>query len=411
MRILNVPERGYLDLDPSIWIELERAPEFRRLHDQGVVEVAYRSAGRVRLKGTSYVGSAVCGRLMLRCTEKVPGALAAVLHYATHCAFRLANASAPAGQTRDLTSLIVEQFLNLVSTYAAGGRQFEYRAIPNVGALAGGKLDIARTVRLRARGLGHLLAFSRQTACFDTRLNKVVLAALIEIERIQRIAQLPGGLLSRARGLALLFSDCRDYNFLSLQRSRQSVEANAIAMSAPSVLIADIASLASVLLSDAGFDPTSELAGKSPRTWFLNLERLFEKAVRNIIRDTAGASKVFRGEDAPRHIFDLTKDEYRANPDIVIVRDGTSSIVGDAKYKQFYGSAVSKDIYQLLAHAAAFEARDAFLVFPSEQFVARQLGRTLEGTSVTLFGVRLAELATDVGAISTLLTTVKSSAP
>ena len=59
--------------------------------------------------------------------------------------------------------------------------------------------------------------------------------------------------------------------------------------------------------------------------------------------------------------------------------------IGDVKYKMWDGSASNPDVYQL--HAATYRATTAFLVFPHDAFIARDLGTSATGCRKGLFAV------------------------
>ncbi|WP_448100337.1 5-methylcytosine restriction system specificity protein McrC [Luteibacter jiangsuensis] len=396
---LCIPERGFADIDQATWSKLEASPEFRRLHEQRVVEVLYLGTGKIRLKGTCYVGSALCGDIRLQCTEKVEGALASLLHFASRSAFRVVLAQRESSDLNDLIVLLIQQFLEAVTKYSSSGRRFSYVRKLFIGSLVGGKIDITRSIRLRARGLGHLLAFEKQSASYSIPLNHTVLAALSEVERLGHVVELPEEVRAKARGLALLFSDSRDVSFLNRERSFLADQAYQLARSERNDVVSDMIALAAVLLAHESFDNTSGLSSGLPRTWFLNLEKLFETAVRNTLRVIFADYSVFRGEDHPESVFSGER-AYRANPDVVAVRnvDGHRQIA-DVKYKVFDRAASASDIYQLLAHAGAFRASVATLIYPSEEFFHRSLGASKDGVRVSLFGVRLKYLLDDLQAV------------
>lgn len=394
---LSVPERGYTDIDQDTWSRLEASPEFRRLHAQRVVEVTYRGNGRVRLRGTCYVGSALCGEIHLQCTEKVEGALASLLRFASRKAFRVANAQGAASELNSLIVLLIQQFLDATTRYASSGRKFSYVRQLFVGSLVGGKIDVTRSIRLRARGLGHLLAFEKQSASYNTPLNQTVLAALSEVERLGHVVELPDEVRAKARGLALLFSDSRDVRFLNRERSFLAAQAYQLSRTERDEATSDMIALASVVLAHESFDALSNLPSGLPRTWFLNLEKLFETAVRNILRELYVDHSVFRGEDHPEAIFNGV-GAYRANPDIVAIGN-SDRLIADVKYKVFDGAASASDIYQLLAHAGAFRASRAFLIYPSDQFFHEPLGSSRDGILVSVFGVRLDHMYDDLRAV------------
>ena len=141
-----------------------------------------------------------------------------------------------------------------------------------------------------------------------------------------------------------------------------------------------------------------------PRTWFLNLENLFEAAVRNVLAGLCDHGvKVYRGGEAPQAIFNKENKEYRANPDIVIASSAEEPHVGDVKYKSFDGSAASGDVYQLLVHAEAFGAKSAFLIFPGESYSVRKLGASRGGIDTAFFSIRVQHLREDLAAVATYL--------
>lgn len=399
---LRVPERGHTDIDQETWSKLELSPEFRRLHAQRVVEVIYRGGGTVRLRGTCYVGSALCGDIHLHCVEKIEGALASLLRFASRSAFRVVSAQGTSSQLNSLIVLLIQQFLDAVTQYASSGRRFSYIRQLFVGSLAGGKIDITRSIRLRARGLGHLLAFERQSATYNTPLNRTVLAALSEVERLGHLIELPQEVRARARGLALLFADSRDVRYMSRERNFLADQAYQLSRRESDGIVSDMIALASVVLAHESFDTTTNLPNGLPRAWFLNLEKLFETAVRNILRELFVDYSVFRGEDSPEAIFS-SAGGYRANPDVVAIENsGGRRLIADVKYKVFDGAASASDVYQLLAHAGAFRASTAALIYPSDEFFHHSLGVSNDGVRVSVLGVRLNDLQEDLKAVVAL---------
>lgn len=394
-----VPERGYTDVDQSVWSALQASQDFRRLHAEGVLDVAYRPLGKVRLKGTCYVGHAVCGDVLLEFCEKVDGALTALLAFASHSAFRLSKAQAATSELGDLVVLLVSQFLDTVTTYTSSGRRFQYSTKKSAGSLVGGKLDITKSIQLRARGLGHLLAFEKNIVTFGTPINRIVLAALSEVEHLAQLIRLPERTIVKSRGLSMLFADCRDHETLYRERSYFAAMALRLAESESDELIRDLMSLASVMLSHESFDSSSGQPTGLPRTWFLNLENLFETAVRNILSELCAEASVLRGGESPQAIFSGERREYRANPDIVI-SSSSLSVIGDVKYKIFDGSATAGDVYQLLAHAEAFGASKAFLIFPGDSFFVRRLGVTRGEIDTAFFSVRVQYLRDDLASVA-----------
>lgn len=404
LRRISVPERGYTDVDGDVWAALQGSQDFRRLHEEGIVEVVHRPLGRVRLKGTCYVGHAICGELLLEFSEKVDGALTALLTHASHSAFRLARAQGAKSELGDLVALLVAQFLDAVTAYASRGRTFRYATRKSVGSLVGGKLDITQSIQLRARGLGHLLAFEKNTLTSSTPVNRILSRALTEVECLARLVRLPERVVATSRGLSMLFADCKNHETLYRERSYFAAQASDLAESERDESVRDMMSLASVMLAHESFDTASGQSTGMPRTWFLNLENLFEAAVRNVLAGLCDHGvKVYRGGEAPQAIFSKENKEYRANPDIVIASPAKEPHVGDVKYKNFDGSAASGDVYQLLVHAEAFGARSAFLIFPGESYSVRKLGASRGGIDTAFFSIRVQHLQEDLAAVATYL--------
>jgi 5-methylcytosine-specific restriction endonuclease McrBC regulatory subunit McrC len=121
-------------------------------------------------------------------------------------------------------------------------------------------------------------------------------------------------------------------------------------------------------------------------SWFLNLEVLFERAIRQRLGAiTASTVSVNKGSPSTTPVFDQTSSLI-ANPDLILTSPD-AVIVGDVKYKNWTGTAAPSDIYQLLVHAAAFDAGTAFLIYPSDHFEAKNLTLAATGSTVWLFAM------------------------
>lgn len=398
---IEVRERGYKDVSTAQWSELIAHEEFWRLVDQKIVEVSRPGPRIVRLHGTRYVGRATFGEIALDLVPKVEGALSALIGFATAEAFRVARVVAPASEIGELFVILVQEFLAAVRAYVSRGREGVYRKTPSRGSLVGGRLDVVKTLQLRARGFPHMVAFDRTVFSRRTPLNRVVLAAIREIETLTTLVDLPAEVIEEARALSLFFDDCRDVEVVFGARDPFVLEAERQATEGRGELERDAAALAGVLLSRESFERTAFTERRVPRAWFLNLETLFESAVRRILREEALDLRVTRGSDLGRRIF--AASEGVADPDVAMMRESSAVCIGDAKYKQWVAGADRGDLYQLLVHASAFGAPVAFLVYPGEAFDARELGMAVTGSNVWLFCVDLADPRTGLRAALDLL--------
>ena len=359
--LVSVPERGHTDIDVPTWDELANEAAFWSLVDQGILTVSRPSTIKVRLHGGCYVGRCLCGHTLIELCEKTEHSLGSLLEFASSSSFRVEPLSTQATELGPLTALLVSRFLDSVTEYVSAGREFEYTTAKQVGSLIGGKINVTRTVRLHSRGLRHLISFEKSTASYCTAANRVILATLHEVENLTRLVRIPEGDIARSRGLALLFSDCQDVEVLFGDRRTLAVEATDLQVDAPSYLC-DVLSLAGILLGHQSFEHAVPQPGRVPRAWFLNLETLFESAVRIVIRDLyKNVYSVYRGSTVAPCIFDAETAEFHAHPDVVVDKDNSTILVGDVKYKSWSRTAAASDLYQLLTHAATFHSDKAFL--------------------------------------------------
>ena len=411
-RTLLIKERGQTDVSRDVWVTLSEDRNFRRLLETGVVAVSLLPSGRVRLQGACYVGRARCAHVDIDLQEKVPGALEALLPYATSATFRVERVPRAASDVGSLIGLLIEQFLAAASTYTSRSREFTYVRERMFGSLAGGRIDVAKSLVLRARGLGHLLAFDKDVVTLSTPLNRVVLAALIEVERLAHIVDIRSAITTRARGLALLFADCRDTQVLFGDRSHLARLANDVAVSHQLPQESDVAALASVILARQSFESRTETGSRVPRSWFLNLESLFERAVITVLRETVAAgTSVFRGGERPQPVFRRSASKYRAHPDIILNSDGGQVTVGDVKYKNWAGTASPSDLYQILVHTSAFCGTTSFLVFPHDEYLALPLGEAATGSITWIFCLDIMDFANSIARMVEVLGVDRSIGP
>jgi len=288
-RLLRVPEQGTAAISPQEWTELAASPAFWNLVDRGVVSVEPSSA-RVVLRGACYVGRArVSENIVLELHEKVPGSLASLLRFASGGDFKLAKVPAPASTLGPLIVVLIAQFVAVVRQYVSKGREFRYDSMPMRGALIGGRLDATQTILLRARGYRHLAAFRKNVLTFEHPVNQTVMEALREVEVIQKLIQLPAEVLEQLRAIAIVFQDCRGTVTSGGLRSDAVRRADKLATASSEQSRSDMLSLAAIILSHESFEADGIGARSAPRSWFLNLETMFERAVRVCLQKQMGA--------------------------------------------------------------------------------------------------------------------------
>ncbi|MEM3485443.1 MAG: hypothetical protein QXI12_07445 [Candidatus Methanomethyliaceae archaeon] len=393
MRIVKVLEQGYSDVDFATWQDLQKSEDFRRLVDRGFLSVSFGSGRNVRFHGKCYVGRIICGDIIVELQEKIQGALRCLLEYASHNVFKVERISGPSSDLGSLASLLVRQYLTAVKAYVSRGRQFEYAVRSKVGSLAGGRLDVARTAWLRARGLGHIVAFEKTVITHDTLLNRIVFAALCEVGRLVQLINVDQADLAEARSLMMLFEDCRHADVAFGSRTNLVRLAHSLLNNRLDAAYKDLIGLASVIIGHISFEHSPEVRAAMPRAWFLNLQSLFEDAVRNVFAgEIVMPWHILGGVNLSRPVFPAENGLLHAHPDILILQGRNVVAVGDVKYKNWSGSFLASDMYQLLVHAAAFDCDRSFLVYPADRFDWRYLGRSVTGSEVWLFAVDVRDL-------------------
>ena len=342
------------------------------------------------------MGAAIVGDTTLNLVEKVPGSLASLIASATGDAFRVVQSDSHASPAGPLLRLLVRSFLERARQYASDGIDFRYTTRPEVGSVVGGTLDMPETVRARARGMGHVAAFSRPVIDRAVPKNRVTLAALRQVEVLAAVAEIPAQDVATARMLAQFFSDSQDARLLFGTSDFWVDEARLLAERATDEKSRDLLALAAVVLAHQSLEPGVEGAPQAPRAWFLNLEELFESAVRRALGAALPTHLQVRATDIRRPaIFSAISGYLRADPDVVVSGAGTVRAVGDAKYKKWRGlttDSLHPDLYQLLVHARAFAADTAFLVYAHDTFEHHHLGRAATGADTWLFAVDVRDL-------------------
>ncbi|MEK6251656.1 MAG: hypothetical protein AABM43_06900 [Actinomycetota bacterium] len=402
---LQIPERGHADVSPEDWARLSGEAELWRLVERGILRVSEVSRGRFRLHGTSYVGRAEIGGVQLELVEKVPGALRALIGFASQSAFRVEEVEAPTSELGELAALLISAYVSALRGHVSQGLEFRYAEELHVGSLGGGRLDIRETIRVRTRGRRHVAAFRRPVIRHDTRRNRVLLAALVEVERLAKVVPVPREDLSRARGLAQFFHDARDVEVLFGDRRPLVEEARRLSSEERHSAVGDLLALAAVVVARESFELGAEEVGTVPRSWFLNLETLFEHAVRSVLARICAAD-VRTGSAFGRPVFSGSTSQFNADPDLVVGGPPRFEAIGDVKYKEWPGTDVARhhaDLYQLVVHAKAFETEEAFLVFPGERFERRDLGVATTGARTRLFAVDVLRLDAELRRVASVL--------
>jgi 5-methylcytosine-specific restriction endonuclease McrBC regulatory subunit McrC len=412
-------ERRKRSLSSAEWEAVANNEAFWRLVENGFVSVVQIGVAKRELRGQKYVGRAIVGRTELIVQEKVPGTLAALLAFATGSDVLLARAEAAAADFDAVSRALMQEFVRGAGAYVANRRVPEYEYNDAVGASLGGSLDVPRTMRLHARGLSHLVAFAAGSVVRNTALDKVTLAALDEIDRSGTALGLLPETVYTSRWLAGALEEVRDSSYYELTHTDLlGIADDVITVRDTALEDRDLARLAAVILLHQGFDWTAATTDLVPRAWFIDVESLFEHAVRTLLQQLIPGCHVDRGEHFARRLFADGGDRSRVNPDIVVHDSKNVSIAADVKYKSLRASEDADeltsagrrkkpgrpDLYQLLVHAKALHAPKAVLIYPSDVgYQLRYLGRSTTGAETWVTEVRPWALSTDLGDVAKAL--------
>jgi hypothetical protein len=147
------------------------------------------------------------------------------------------------------------------------------------------------------------------------------------------------------------------------------------------------------------FGPGAASSVQIPVSWFVNLETLFEDAFMTVLRQAAPRALpnfLFReGRTFGRTVI-TSPSSYEARPDVVGCHGDAFPLIMDTKYKDLEKEPHQGDLYQLMAHMAAFGARVGVLIYPSERYDLRFLGRAGGESKIYVALCGLARLQDDV---------------
>lgn len=402
--IITVPERGTANLSPSEWAALSSDHRFWRLIEANIVQAEASTVGRWRLRGTCYVGRALVGQALLQVTEKFPNAFETLVGLGILKSPKTLRVTSPVSPSTGSTAVLVSLFVQAVRRYLSGSKKSAYTRVPDAGALIGGRLNITRTIRLRAKGASHQAAFDRTVLSADVPFNRCIYAALREVERLGPIANVSHTDIAMARALRLGLSECLP-GVLSMTPSELSeIAAEEALRNQGRFEFADVISLAGAVLDTAGFGGAEAWKRSVERAWFVNLESFFEEAVRRTIGSLLQGIAVVESASRRPSLFSPANRRYRASPDIIISdMSGKTIAIGDAKYKDFSDWPAQSDVYELIAHASAYGAKKAVLFYPGDgEFSLRSFGTSATGCEVWAFGLSFERFVADVRSALTI---------
>ncbi|MDT7846304.1 5-methylcytosine restriction system specificity protein McrC [Streptomyces justiciae] len=331
-----------------------------------------------------YAGTIVVhSDLIITIDEMVPGTVEACLNLSSSGRRQASQASQP-GTTLPPLAAIAQIFSTMVERELASGPQKEYVATSAHSSRVRGKIHVGETVRtLWSRGRHDLLAIRYRNLSEDTEVNRYLLSACNRAEH----------LLNEHREAKATVRKC-----MQMLSGAQMLPHPSFPSLPPGsrVDLSELLRTAETIIHGVPFNFRS--ADTSPFSAWVNIDRIFEEAVRTLCQDAApGNFTVTNGKSQKVSLFHALEGEAepmpkRADPDIVIHGDGRTGLL-DAKYRKSGEKVTEDEIYQLIAHAGAFSADAAALVTPALHGPPgiRRLGRVSTGCPIDVIAVNPTE--------------------
>jgi 5-methylcytosine-specific restriction endonuclease McrBC regulatory subunit McrC len=395
---LEVDERSTAVLTREQYRQLEGSDEFLSLLDAGVVSLVRSRAAPHGLRTGPFVGEAILdGRIRLRVMERVPGSVEGLLRAALPQDVRGAEAPAPVAPESPVLGVFLAQFVLWLGEYLRHGPVKEYVRERRALSSPRGRIELRDTARLLARGQASRVVVTRDSLSADIGLNR---ALGLGLDAVERFAELhPGTELLRtsARLYAPLFADVDLYGLMRAGPASQAVAfEEALSDRRSRGDLRNALAYARALVLSLGAWP-EEYQVELPHSFFLNLEALFEEAVRRVFEEVLTPIPVAGGAALGQPLFDTLPDRYLVDPDIVVGEPGPQCLVADCKYRDLDGFPGHAEVYQLVSHCEALGAGKGLLIYPSTVCQVDEVGTTRNGILVLSSTVRPAELAQDVG--------------
>lgn len=393
--VIDVAERSTVEVDPALYRRLEDSQAFVDLIDAGIFSLVRSRKVPFGIKAGAYVGQVVLeDGVIVRATEKSAGALAALLAWALPSDIRELRVPTTAGEEGHLLRLFAERLTEHVSAYVGVGRLKEYVSSKAITASPHGRIDIRSSIRLRSQGVRDRVAVVFPALTANVLANRLISLGLAVTERVNP-RLLGESLLARVRASSMLFEDADDL----IHRRPRSSELQSLFDEALTTTRRDpglIGALTYARIISLHLGAWSHLRDdRLPASYFLNLETLFEDAVRQTWKELSPAHTVRTGASCELSIFFDVPRRYEAEPDIVVESDGRFIAVADCKYKDEVVPSNS-DVYQLAVHTEAFESQRAVLVYPGALSSCDLLGTLRGGLQMWVAHVRPNALRDDL---------------
>lgn len=410
-----VTERSTLSVPRLIYQQLSGSERLSQLMQAGVLGLLRSKEVPYGLRASCYVGHAVLeDGVRLEVREKSAGALAALLRWSLPADLRSAPVPSQVGVAIPILEVFARRFLALLGYYVRHGRVKAYLPYVRKSGSPRGKIHVPETLRLLRRGQRGQIACRQQVLSADVLINRLLRLGLETIEQLFASDQQAQDALAEARMYAPLFQDAQTWE---LQRRGDGFRADSFTQALENTRMTDdlygALAYARALVLHLGIWPQSESDPTVPHSFFLNLETLFEEAVRQVSAEILASNIVSKGARVNRPLFAQMPGRYVADPDVVVQAQAAAVLVADCKYKQLGGFPDHSDVYQLFSHCSALQSNLGVLIYPGEDYGRVPLGETGSGISMYSASVRIANLRDDLNRLfsETLPKVDKGSSP
>ena len=394
-----VRERSTTEIDERTYRTLESAPEFWTLVEGGVFALIRGKGKRFGLRAGAFVGQfSIKNDFHVQVTEKIPGAVAGLIRCSSPDDLKVLFSPSLHGDSETLLSEFARQLIHAVGRYISHGRVKAYLPLTSELATPKGRINMRASVERLARGRKGRLVCTRSVLSPDLPENQLIGLGLAIAESYLSGEMAHSETVALCRMYAPLFEDVQ-WRWVARQpeSERQRLFDAALSRVHRDTDLYVALAYARALVMHLGAWASDDESVLTPHSYFLNLESLFENAVRQELRNLVGVDRVQRGVERGTPMFVALADRYIVDPDIVI--DGSELIVCDCKYKDIAMYPDHADVYQLTAHAQALDSRKSALIVPGESQSLRKLGTTAANLTVFVSQVRPQELQLDLASL------------
>lgn len=401
MLTITVRERSVTAISESEFRSLERSTRLWNLVDRKLLSLVRSGDIPFGVRAGPHVGEVLVDEsTRLVVAEKSPGALRALLSWAAPDDFLELSHPSLVGSTSPVLDAFARAFLTHLGDYLRHGRLRAYVRVREMSAYPRGRIDVRASLALFARGTRGRLVCEHPELTPDLMCNRLVALGLRLIDEYLVVRGGPAELLSIARTYAPLFEDVAWQSIAhsdwgeQRQRFDRAIEDHSAWPDLASAL-----RYARAIALHLGAWPDTPGADDIPASYFLNLESLFEDAVRSTV--TVLTEDVTKGGSLGVGLFADVGDRYIVDPDIVVGLPPAVRLVADCKYKELEGTPAHPDVYQLVAHCAPLGGTTGLLVYPGTSTEVRYLGLTTSGLKLFYATVAIETLKE---ALATVLT-------